>query len=153
MKPAAAVIAIAEITSESGVAQAQTTLIYGEASLNRGAQAKAIEWFADKVEERSDGDLKIDLQWGALWTWRDLAIAPPTDIEYSAQERRSAAIDAWTDVALFILIVGGIYGGVCTATEAAAVSLIKNAAAVELSVVVLLLAIAAIYLLIPETMR
>lgn len=62
MKFAAA--AIAGIISVAGAAQAQTTLIYGEASPNRGARAKAIEWFADKVAERSDGDLKIDVQWG-----------------------------------------------------------------------------------------
>lgn len=58
----------------------------------------------------------------ALWTWREPEIAPRTDIRYSREERRRAAIKAWPALALFAVIVGGIYGGIFTATEAAAVS-------------------------------
>lgn len=37
------------------------------------------------------------------------------------RERRDAALEAWPAAALFVIIVGGIYGGIFTATEAAAV--------------------------------
>lgn len=46
------------------VAHAETTLIHGEAGPNRGARADALQWFADQLTERSDGDLKVDIQWG-----------------------------------------------------------------------------------------
>lgn len=45
-------------------AWAQTTLIYGEAGPNRGARAEATQWFADQVAALSDGDLRIDINWG-----------------------------------------------------------------------------------------
>lgn len=48
----------------SGAAIAETVLIHGEAGPNRGARAKALQWFADEVGKRSNGDLKIDIQWG-----------------------------------------------------------------------------------------
>lgn len=57
--------AIAAITTLSGGAvAAETVLIHGEAGPNRGARAKAIQWFADQVSERSAGDMRIDVQWG-----------------------------------------------------------------------------------------
>ncbi|MBO28306.1 MAG: C4-dicarboxylate ABC transporter substrate-binding protein [Rhodobacteraceae bacterium] len=46
------------------VATAETTLIHGEAGPNRGARADALQWFADQLTERSDGELKVDIQWG-----------------------------------------------------------------------------------------
>ncbi len=52
------------LTSVIGTAQAATTLIFGEASPNRGARAADVQWFADQVAERSGGDLKISIQWG-----------------------------------------------------------------------------------------
>lgn len=48
----------------AGIAGAQTSLFYGEASPNRGARAEALEWFTDEVERRTDGELKIDVHWG-----------------------------------------------------------------------------------------
>jgi TRAP-type C4-dicarboxylate transport system substrate-binding protein len=45
-------------------AAAETVLVLGEAGPNRGARAAATKWFAEQVEERSGGDLKIDIQWG-----------------------------------------------------------------------------------------
>lgn len=47
-----------------GGAQAATVLTYADASPNRGARAKALNWFAQELENRSKGDLKIDFQWG-----------------------------------------------------------------------------------------
>ncbi len=58
----------------------------------------------------------------AVWVNRSPEIAPAGDREYTKEERRQAAKDAWPAVFLFALIVGGIYGGIFTATEAAAVS-------------------------------
>lgn len=52
------------LTSMVGVAQASTTLTFGEPAPNRGARAADVQWFADQVEQRSGGDLKIDIQWG-----------------------------------------------------------------------------------------
>ena len=46
------------------VASAETTLILGEAGPNRGARAAALQSFADDVTARTDGEVKIDIQWG-----------------------------------------------------------------------------------------
>ncbi|EDQ31831.1 TRAP transporter, DctM subunit [Hoeflea phototrophica DFL-43] len=58
-----------------------------------------------------------------IWVWvlRDPSAAPVEDGVTSAKERLHAAIDAWPAMLLFVIIVGGIYGGIFTATEAAAV--------------------------------
>lgn len=58
-----------------------------------------------------------------IWVWvlRDPSAAPVEDGVTSARERLQAAIDAWPAMLLFVIIVGGIYGGIFTATEAAAV--------------------------------
>ncbi|SPJ22599.1 C4-dicarboxylate TRAP transporter substrate-binding protein [Palleronia abyssalis] len=48
----------------AGAATAQTTLFFGEAGPNRGSRADAINYFADQVEEISEGDLSFDIQWG-----------------------------------------------------------------------------------------
>ncbi|TWX53736.1 C4-dicarboxylate ABC transporter substrate-binding protein [Colwellia hornerae] len=45
-------------------ADAATVLTYGEPGPNRGARAGATKWFAQEVEKRSGGDLKIDIMWG-----------------------------------------------------------------------------------------
>jgi tripartite ATP-independent transporter DctM subunit len=56
----------------------------------------------------------------AVWVWRTPSIAPPTDQRFTSAERMRAAWEAWPAVMLFVLIIGGIYGGIFTATEAAA---------------------------------
>lgn len=56
-----------------------------------------------------------------LWVSRDPAAAPRFTDKISMRERRDAALEAWPAAALFVIIVGGIYGGIFTATEAAAV--------------------------------
>ncbi len=48
----------------AAAASAETVLIHGEAGPNRGARAKALQWFADEVDAKSSGDVKIDIQWG-----------------------------------------------------------------------------------------
>ncbi|MEM5521565.1 TRAP transporter large permease [Sulfitobacter sp. AS59] len=60
----------------------------------------------------------------AVWVWYSPEIAPPTDVRYSSKERFQAAIESWPAVMLFVLIIGGIYGGIFTATEAAAVCVV-----------------------------
>jgi tripartite ATP-independent transporter DctM subunit len=60
----------------------------------------------------------------AVWVWHSPEIAPPTDARYSAKERFQAAAESWPAVLLFALIIGGIYGGIFTATEAAAVCVV-----------------------------
>jgi len=60
----------------------------------------------------------------AVWVWYSPEIAPPTDGRYSSSERFRAAIESWPAVMLFVLIIGGIYGGIFTATEAAAVCVV-----------------------------
>ena len=57
----------------------------------------------------------------AVWVRRSPEIAPVGKTEFTAEERWHAAKDAWPAVFLFVLIIGGIYGGIFTATEAAAV--------------------------------
>ena len=58
-----------------------------------------------------------------IWIWvkRDPSAAPVKDGVVSMRERWHAALEAWPAVLLFVIIVGGIYGGFFTATEAAAV--------------------------------
>lgn len=57
----------------------------------------------------------------AVWVWHTPSIAPPTTQRYTTSERMMAAWESWPAVLLFVLIIGGIYGGIFTATEAAAV--------------------------------
>lgn len=57
-----------------------------------------------------------------IWVWRDPSAAPAFEGEITSRDRRNAMVDAWPAVLLFVIIVGGIYGGIFTATEAAAVS-------------------------------
>tara|TARA_B110000211_G_scaffold231671_1_gene293664 strand:- start:3205 stop:4260 length:1056 start_codon:yes stop_codon:yes gene_type:complete len=43
---------------------ATTVLTYGEPGPNRGSRAEATKWFAQEIDKRSGGDLKIDIMWG-----------------------------------------------------------------------------------------
>lgn len=61
----------------------------------------------------------------AVWVWRSPEIAPATDQRYTPAERAQAAWESWPAFLLFILIIGGIYGGIFTATEAAAVCVVS----------------------------
>lgn len=58
-----------------------------------------------------------------LWaTWRKKD-APPAVDGYSMAEKMIALMKAWPAYLIFAIIIGGIYGGIFTATEAASVSL------------------------------
>ena len=48
----------------AGTAMAETTLRFSDYGPNRGARAAALEWFANELETRSDGELKIEFFWG-----------------------------------------------------------------------------------------
>ncbi|MEM9181118.1 MAG: TRAP transporter large permease [Pseudomonadota bacterium] len=63
-----------------------------------------------------------------IWVKRSPEIAPLRADDHSAREKWSSLLKAWPAFLLFLLIIGGIYGGVFTATEAAALSLIFAAA-------------------------
>src|SRR5437762_1153577 len=52
-------------------------------------------------------------------TWRDPASGPPGE-RSSWRERVLALKDVWAVAALFLFVMGGIYGGLFTATEGAA---------------------------------
>ncbi len=56
-----------------------------------------------------------------LWVLRDPSAAPAYKGTLKKGDRRRAALNAWPALSLFVIIVGGIYGGIFTATEAAAV--------------------------------
>lgn len=58
-----------------------------------------------------------------IWVKRDPASAPVDTTEITYAERFRAAVLAWPALVLFVVIIGGIYGGIFTATEAAAVCL------------------------------
>jgi len=68
------------------------------------------------------GIVAISCYMGAVgWTtWRDPRAGPPGE-RSSWAERARALKDIWGVVALFVLVLGGIYGGVFTPTEAAGV--------------------------------
>ncbi|MFL5314372.1 MAG: TRAP transporter large permease subunit, partial [Microvirga sp.] len=53
-------------------------------------------------------------------TWRDPKAGPPAE-RTSWRARLSAIKDVWAVAALFIIVMGGIYGGVFTATEGAGI--------------------------------
>lgn len=57
-----------------------------------------------------------------VWVKRHPDAAPADNTSLAKGERRKAAIRCWPAVLLFTIIIGGIYGGLFTATEAAAVS-------------------------------
>ncbi len=57
----------------------------------------------------------------AIVTWRDPEQAPQTQARATLAERLLALRDVWAVAALFTLVIGGMYGGVFTATEAAGV--------------------------------
>ncbi|WP_424934748.1 TRAP transporter large permease [Amaricoccus macauensis] len=61
------------------------------------------------------------------WVARDPKAAPVDPTPLPPGARRRAAIAAWPAVVLFAVIIGGIYGGFFTATEAAAVSVVLTA--------------------------
>ncbi|MFW2544923.1 C4-dicarboxylate TRAP transporter substrate-binding protein [Primorskyibacter sp. 2E107] len=56
--------ALCGLLTAASAAQAETTLILGEAGPNRGARAASMSWFAEKATELSGGDLQFDIQWG-----------------------------------------------------------------------------------------
>jgi tripartite ATP-independent transporter DctM subunit len=57
-----------------------------------------------------------------IWVKRNPEAAPVPDVELARGDRRKAAIQCWPALVLFSIIIGGIYSGVFTATEAAAIS-------------------------------
>jgi tripartite ATP-independent transporter DctM subunit len=57
----------------------------------------------------------------AIVTWRNPALAPLAEVRTTAIERVRALKDVWAVAALFALVIGGMYAGVFTATEAAGV--------------------------------
>ncbi len=57
----------------------------------------------------------------AIVTWHDPKQAPQTQARATLAERFLALREVWAVAALFTLVIGGMYGGVFTATEAAGV--------------------------------
>lgn len=57
-----------------------------------------------------------------VWVYRDPAAGPAPKDEVKAEERKKALLHTWPALLLFVIIIGGIYGGLFTATEAAAIS-------------------------------
>jgi len=59
-----------------------------------------------------------------IWAmWKPSAAPVPKDLNFTTKERITAAGKAWPALMLMTIIIGGIYGGLFTATEAAAISL------------------------------
>ena len=69
----------AAFAAAASLAQAQTTLILGEAGPNRGARAEALNWFVEDATERSGGDLQFDVQWGGALFKAGAALSGVTD--------------------------------------------------------------------------
>jgi len=59
-----------------------------------------------------------------LWVRRSPEIAPIPDEHFTFQQKIKAGVSSWPALMLFVLVIGGIYGGIFTATEAAAFSLL-----------------------------
>ena len=62
----------------------------------------------------------------AVWIWvlRRPEVAPRPAEEFPLKRKLKAAVASWPAMVLFTLVIGGIYGGIFTATEAAALSLL-----------------------------
>ncbi|GGE23677.1 TRAP transporter, DctM subunit [Gemmobacter megaterium] len=58
-----------------------------------------------------------------IWVRMNPAVAPKVEMTFTGREKLRAVLIAWPAAALMTIIIGGIYGGIFTATEAAAVSL------------------------------
>lgn len=56
------------------------------------------------------------------WAVRYPADAPRADLKFHRRDYLLATIQAWPAILLFLIIIGGIYTGIFTATEAAAIS-------------------------------
>ncbi|MEQ9259773.1 MAG: C4-dicarboxylate TRAP transporter substrate-binding protein [Roseovarius sp.] len=61
------------------IAQAETTLIFGEAGPNRGARAESLNWFTEEATRLSGGDLQFDIQWGGALFKAGAALAGVAD--------------------------------------------------------------------------
>lgn len=59
-----------------------------------------------------------------FWVRRSPEIAPMAEVSHTRAERTGSLIRSWPAVLLFLIVIGGIYGGVFTATEAAAIALL-----------------------------
>ncbi|MGO1501511.1 MAG: TRAP transporter large permease [Marinobacter sp.] len=58
-----------------------------------------------------------------VWAmWKPSEAPIPNDLNFTRKERINAGIKAWPALMLMTIIIGGIYGGLFTATEAAAIS-------------------------------
>ena len=60
------------------------------------------------------------------WVGRDPTAAPVDNEPLAPGARFAAAVSAWPAMLLFAIIIGGIYGGFFTATEAAAISVVAT---------------------------
>lgn len=52
------------VATETRAETQAKTLLFAEFGANRGARAAALEWFADELQRRSGGSLKLRFQWG-----------------------------------------------------------------------------------------
>lgn len=59
-----------------------------------------------------------------IWVRQSPEIAPVSTDEITMHDKIMAALRSWPAVVLFLLVIGGIYGGFFTATEAAALALL-----------------------------
>ncbi len=68
IKPAVIGLTMAALTASASFAE--TVLRYSEAGPNRGARAKALEYFLEEASSKSGGQLGFDVHWGgALLKW------------------------------------------------------------------------------------
>ncbi|WP_169543623.1 TRAP transporter large permease [Sneathiella aquimaris] len=59
-----------------------------------------------------------------IWCWFKPEEGPVSEETYSLRDRLRATAKAWPALMLFLTIIGGIYSGIFTATEAAAVCMV-----------------------------
>jgi len=59
-----------------------------------------------------------------IWVRRSPDVAPMTAATYTRDEKLRALFRSWPAIVLFLIVIGGIYGGIFTATEAAALALL-----------------------------
>lgn len=64
MKRLSTTLVAVAIAAFAADALAQTVIRFAEFGPNRGSRAAALEWWADQIAERSNGELEVEFHWG-----------------------------------------------------------------------------------------
>lgn len=91
----------------ASAAAADVVIRYAEYGPDRGVRAEAIRFFAEQIEERSGGEIRLDMSWGgALVSGRDVLRAVSTGFVDAG-----SFVPSWEPQALHLYEVGDLPAG------------------------------------------